>query len=100
MIVANSLAELEDQLLEYYGQLNEIQAGLAVKLEDRVPKPEALIRYEMAESLRMPYVDGGLMDQPWIWVQEHAVVEQLLLQWKLVQSNIQQKPKAGASNAI
>jgi hypothetical protein len=37
-------------------------------------KPEALIRYEQCISMGIPLVAGGLMDQPYIWLQEWKIV--------------------------
>lgn len=43
------------------------------------------MRYDQAKSLGLPYVAGGLLDQPWIWVQEHGVIEQFLREWEAVE---------------
>ena len=71
---------MDEALWEYHGQQNERAAGVKIKPEDRIEKPEALIRYEQAASLGVPYVEGGLMDQPWLWMQEHRVVQNYLAQ--------------------
>jgi hypothetical protein len=78
------------------GQQNEIAAGAASpKPEDRIQKPEPLIRYEMAKSLGVPYVAGGLMDQPYIWMQEHAAIENALEQWASIHAALAQGSGGG-----
>jgi len=72
-------------LWDYFGQLNEIKEQIKIKPEDRIWKPEALIRYEQAKELNVPYVSGGLQDQPYLWMQEHAVISQFLAKWRAVQ---------------
>lgn len=77
---------------DYYGQLNEIQLGLKPKPEDKIEKPEALVRYELAMDFHIPYVDGGLLDQPFIWMKEHSTIAQFLREWdavKRIQSQVQ-----------
>jgi len=80
------LHDLDQSLWEYYGQLNERRAGVKIKPEDIVPKPAALVRYEQARDLGIPYVNGGLVDQPYIWMQEHGVIRAFLLAWDAVQA--------------
>ncbi len=68
------MEELRSELWDYYGQQNEIRAGVKPKPEEYIPRPEALRRYDMAKSLGVPYVAGGLEDQPYLWMQEHGVI--------------------------
>lgn len=67
-----------------------------MKSKDVMDKPEALERYQMSKSLGVPYVAGGLLDQPWIWVQEHGVIETFLQEWDAVEKSqvqaIKQQP--------
>lgn len=68
------LAALEAALHDYFGSLNEIamdHPGLDVKVPE---KPEALVLYQQCESLNFHPVEGGLLDQPFILMQEIAVV--------------------------
>lgn len=65
------LRELEAALHEYFGGLNEILAGLNRKPPE---KPEALILWEKCQAMGVQLVDGGLIDQPFIWLQEVRVV--------------------------
>jgi hypothetical protein len=53
------------------------------------------VRYEQAKELGVPYVAGGLLDQPYIWMEEHGVIKNFLAEWKAVEA-IQAK---GAKNA-
>ena len=45
--------------------------GLNVKIPE---KPEALVLYQQCKTLNLQLVDGGLVDQPHIWLQEVAVI--------------------------
>jgi hypothetical protein len=85
MILARNLEKLRETLWDYYGQQNEIRAQIKVAPEDVVEKPEALIRYEMSKELGIPYVDGGLMDQPFVWIEEHGVIARFLQEWDIVE---------------
>lgn len=80
---------------DFYGQSNEIRLNIKIKPEDIIEKPEALERYEQAKELGLPYVAGGLLDQPYIWIQEHGVIQQFLKEWKVAEAilNKQQPPQ-------
>jgi hypothetical protein len=68
------LKKLQDDIIEYYGALNEVKAGArgAGKLP---PKPDAMILYEKCKSTGLPLRAGGLLDQPHIWLLEWEVVD-------------------------
>lgn len=85
------MRELEAILWDYYGQLNEIAAGVKPKPEDVIEKPEALMRYEQVRALNIPYVAGGLEDQPYITLMEDGVVEMFLKAWKGIQKRQEQQ---------
>jgi hypothetical protein len=72
-------------LLDYYGQGNEIRANIKINPEDVIEKPEALVRYEQSKDLGIPYVAGGVLDQPYIWMQEHGVIQQFLKEWAVIE---------------
>ncbi len=61
------LQELDRALEDYYGAINMLKEGLTTSVPD---KPEALKVLEQCESLDIPLVAGGLMDQPHIWLLE------------------------------
>lgn len=65
------LAQLEQALLDYYGGLQEIAMTQTLKVPE---KPEALVLYQRVQALGIPPVEGGIEDQPHIWMQELAVV--------------------------
>lgn len=69
--LGETLQELEDALVEYYGTLNEIRSGLRTQPAE---KPYELILYEQMQEMHVPLVAGGLLDQPHIWLQQYAVV--------------------------
>ena len=70
-IVEGGLEKLEKELHNYYGALNELAAGIDVKPPD---KPEALVLWHQCQATGLPLVEGGLLDQPHIWLQEVAVI--------------------------
>jgi|WetSurSiteA1Bulk_404760.scaffolds.fasta_scaffold361165_1 hypothetical protein len=70
MILQEELEQLENSLLEFYGYENERLAGLK---SDYVQKPIELIKMEQVQALGIPLVEGGLSDQPHIWIYEYAI---------------------------
>lgn len=70
------LDDLEDRLVNYLGQLNEIKAGLKVK--SLIPKPPELIKFEQSRILNLPLWAGGLQDQPHIWLEMFSVISNTL----------------------
>ena len=72
--VAEGIKALREALKEYFGVLSSIKDGLPVKA---VPeKPEALIKYDQCKAMGIPLVEGGLRDQPHIWLYEYAICQQ------------------------
>jgi len=70
---------LRQALIEYYGAINEMktlaesQPHIVQKVT--IPdKPEALILWQQCRELDMPLVDGGLEDQPHIWLEEISII--------------------------
>lgn len=49
---------------------------------DFIPIPESLVRYLQRKEIGIPYVDGGVLDQPYIWMQEDGVIINFLKEWK------------------
>jgi hypothetical protein len=47
-----------------------VRAGFRVKIPE---KPEALILTEQCQDLGLPLVQGGVEDQPYIWMKEYAI---------------------------
>lgn len=74
------LEELETSLIEYFGTLNEIKAGIR---SQPVEKPYELILYEMVCDMGLPVLAGGIMDQPHIWLLQYAVVRNIKLIFEL-----------------
>lgn len=69
--LSERLKKLEAALRDYYGALNEIKMGLATRIP---PKPKTLVEYERCQELGLPLVAGGIKGQPYIWLQEIAVI--------------------------
>lgn len=88
--LSEHLDELEADLREYYGAINEIKMGLNVKLP---PKPQALVYYETCKALGLPLVDCGVMGQPYIWLQEIAVITEQEMLFKLLEQRQQNMPE-------
>ena len=73
-LLEERLQELETALHNYFGAVNELamdHPGLNVEVPE---KPQALVLYQQCKSLGFHLVEGGLVDQPHIWLQEVAVV--------------------------
>lgn len=68
------LEELREEIRNYYGALNERAMGL--KPSGNFEKPEALVRYEQCKDMGIPLIQGGVMDQPHIWLKEWAICAQ------------------------
>lgn len=73
--LAEYLEWLRTDLDDYYGALAEM--AIQVHNERAYHKPLALIRYEQCKSMGIPLIAGGVRDQPYIWLLEWAVVEQV-----------------------
>ena len=74
-VLAEYLDWLRAELDDYFGALAEM--SIQVHNERAYHKPLALIRYEQCKSLGVPLVQGGLVDQPYIWLMEWAIIEQV-----------------------
>lgn len=90
--LSERLKELESALREYFGALNEIKMGLTVK--NMPPKPQALTWYERCKVLGIPLVSGGVSDQPYIWLQELAVVIEQKTFFELLEKRQSQEENA------
>lgn len=90
--LSERLKELESSLREYYGALNEMKMGIRDKMP---PRPKALVIYEQCQELGLPLVSGGVVEQPYIWLQEVAtIVEQRTLFEILEKRNQQMQANA------
>ena len=72
-VVSDGLETLRQTLYEYYGAINEIEAGIFDKKQSMPEKPEALIYTEQMIELGIPLVHGGVLDQPYIFMQEYKI---------------------------
>lgn len=72
VVLKERLDKLETALQNYYGALNEIRMGL--KPKSPPVKPKSLVEYERCKDLGLPLVEGGVLDQPYIWLQEIAII--------------------------
>ena len=72
--VNESLEELRNYLLDFYGKINEVKAG-AASTKDLLEEPEAVALYRKCKSMNTLLVSGGLLDQPHIWLLEWNIVE-------------------------
>ena len=68
---------------------------MKIKPEERIEMPEALIRYFQRKEYGIPYVDGGLLDQPFLWVQEDGVISNFLKEWEQVHKNSNPTSRGG-----
>jgi hypothetical protein len=64
------LDNLRYEIAEYYGAIEEIKMGLI----RQVPrKPDTLATFDQIREMNLQMIDGGLYDQPYIWLLEYAV---------------------------
>jgi hypothetical protein len=77
--LAGELEALRDELLDYFGAISEMrmlsesQPNLASTI--KIPKkPEPLVLWEKCQALGLPLYEGGLLDQPYIWIEQVAVI--------------------------
>jgi hypothetical protein len=83
------LSQLELELDEYFGGINEIKAGL---MPEKLPeKPVAYIFYEQCKELNLPLIEGGIMDQPHIWLMQWAVCMQREALWRSIDERSQSR---------
>jgi hypothetical protein len=70
--VRDTLEKLTQELEDYLGSINELKDGLR---KDLLPKPAELILYELVKSTGLPLVQGGLLDQPYLWLRQWEIIE-------------------------
>lgn len=91
IILSKRLSDLEAALRDYLGALNEIKMGIRNKMP---PKPKPLVEYERCKELGLPLVAGGISDQPYIWLQEVAVIIEQQTLFRLIEES--QRERSGA----
>lgn len=80
-LVQGELGALSEALENYFGAIAEIKEGLRVDLPE---KPDALVFYEQVKELRMPLVEGAIMDQPHIWMMEYKLCDNQVKIWNAI----------------
>lgn len=93
IILGELIEDLENRIDEYFGSVNEIRLGFRKVAAD---KPPELILYEQLIELQIPLIEGGLMDQPHIWIIQYATCKNRTAMWRSIMENA--KPK-GSSEA-
>lgn len=68
------LDSLQVDVANYLGMLNQLAAGLRLAVEERYEMPPELRLYYQMESTHLPLWEGGLLDQPHIWLQMLGVL--------------------------
>lgn len=54
----------------------------------KVPiKPDFLEKYEIIRDLRMPFVSGGYIDQPALWILEFRTIDQEVKLMEIINNN-------------
>lgn len=89
--LSERLKKLEATLRDYYGALNEMRMGLNAKIP---PKPKSLVEYERCQALGLPLVQGGVAGQPYIWLQEIAVIIEQKELFELLEQRQRQQSEA------
>lgn len=95
IVLRGLIEDLEKELDNYYGTLNEIRMGLNTPVPE---KPAALIFYEQTKALGIPLVEGSIRDQPHIWLQQYATVMQREALWKMLTEGKQHANKSTGTN--
>ena len=54
--------------------LNQRMAGLKIRPDEVVQKPPELKKFEQMEATGLPVWDGGLQDQPHIWLEMVGII--------------------------
>jgi hypothetical protein len=75
-VLSEKLAELRQELDSYFGMLAQFKEGIHPKVI--IEKPIALIYLEQIQMLGIPLVEGGVLDQPYIFMQEMAVCAEVV----------------------
>jgi hypothetical protein len=71
------LADLEGRLADFFGMLNQLKAGLKIRPDQVVEKPPELKKLEQVEAMGLPLWEGGLQDQPHIWLEMVGVMHRI-----------------------
>ena len=74
--------DLRDAIHEYFGQLNEVKLGIHRKIPI---KPDALDNWDYYNKFKLPFVNGGILDQPYLLMNEMEVASEELANIKLMQ---------------
>jgi hypothetical protein len=88
--LAEYLEWLRADLDDFFGAVAEVSQGLANERASQ--KPLALIRYEQCHAMGIPLVQGGLRDQPYIWLFEWAIISQVKTVFDAINSRGSQDP--------
>jgi hypothetical protein len=66
----------KQEIRDYFGAINLAKATSNFK---KIPeKPAVLVYYEQCKALRVPLVAGGLMDQPYVWLEQYAACDHVV----------------------
>lgn len=62
------LEDLQVDVANYLGMLNQLAAGLRLSVEERYEMPPELRKFYQMEATHLSVWEGGLEDQPHIWL--------------------------------
>lgn len=95
--LADYLQAIRSEIAEFFSSLEDISAG--TKDPETLYKPEVLIQYEQCNSMKIPLVAGGLVDQPYIWLMEWAICQQEeQLYYAVREANMRQQQSSQTSD--
>ena len=80
-ILGGKLDKLRDEIGNYFGTANERAQGLN---PEKVEKPEAFRLYEQINAMGTPLVQGGIRDQPHIFMMEYRICEDEAIIWNRI----------------
>jgi len=58
------------------------------------PMPKPLVVYERCKKLGLPLVSGGVLDQPYVWLQQIAVIDEQEMLFRLLEKRSKGNPNA------
>jgi hypothetical protein len=73
-LLAEAVDGLQVDVANYLGMLNQLAAGLRLAPEERYEMPPELRKYYQMQETGLAIWEGGLDDQPHIWLQMLGVL--------------------------
>ena len=86
------LGEIREALEAYYGALNELKMGHSALKVEIPEKPAVLKKWQTCQTLNLPFMPGGLVDQPYLWLLEVQLIKEVQAEFDALEAiNAQQQ---------